>query len=74
MNRHKVALGWILDRVLSLKGFREGNVGLYEQQALVLVNYGGATADEVQSFSERIIQKIFDATEIHVEREVVTIE
>ncbi len=72
--RFKVALGWILDRVLSLKGFREGNVGLYEHQALVLVNHGGATADEVSAFSSHIMQKIFDETNICVEREVVVLK
>lgn len=71
---YKLALGWILDRVLSLKGFREGNIGLYEHQALVLVNHGGATSDEVYAFSERIIKKIFDAIHIRVEREVVVLK
>jgi UDP-N-acetylmuramate dehydrogenase len=72
--RFKIALGWILDRVLSLKGYREGNVGLYSEQALVLVNYGGATADDISAFSERIIEKIFNATGIRIEREVVVMQ
>lgn len=67
----KVSLGWILDHVLHLKGYREGNVGLYEAQALVLVTHGESTSDEIFSFSETIIQKIFDATGIIVEREVI---
>jgi UDP-N-acetylmuramate dehydrogenase len=67
----KVSLGWILDHVLHLKGYREGNVGLYEAQALVLVTHGESTSEEILSFSESIIQKIFDATGIVVEREVV---
>jgi UDP-N-acetylmuramate dehydrogenase len=71
---YKIALGWILDHVLALKGFREGNVGLYERQALVLINHGGGTAKEVLAFSDSIMQKIFDATGIHVEREVIVIE
>lgn len=72
--RFKIALGWILDRVLALKGYREGNIGLYSEQALVLVNHGGATAEEILVFSERIIQKVFDATGLHIEREVVVIK
>jgi UDP-N-acetylmuramate dehydrogenase len=71
--KYKVALGWILDHVLNLKGYREGGVGLYDKQALVLVNYGNATADDVLAFSDDIITRVFDATGIHVEREVVVL-
>ncbi len=70
----KVPLGWILDKVLNVRGYREGNVGLYDKQALVLINYGGATAEEILNFSDAIIKKIFDATAIHVEREVVVLK
>jgi UDP-N-acetylmuramate dehydrogenase len=66
----KVPLGWILDHVLMKKGYREGNVGLYEKQALVLVNYGGATCDEVVQFSDSIIRAVKKTTGIDVEREV----
>lgn len=67
----KVPLGWILDKVLNVRGYRDGAIGLYEKQALVLVNYGGATSADIVEFSDRIIQKIFEATGIRVEREVV---
>ncbi len=66
----KVPLGWILDRILNVRGYRKGNVGLYEAQALVLVQYGNATATEIREFSDDIIEKIFEATHIRVEREV----
>lgn len=66
----KVHLGWILDRALGLRGFRDGNVGTYEGQALVLVNHGGATAQELEAFARGIAQKVFDATQIEVEWEV----
>jgi UDP-N-acetylmuramate dehydrogenase len=71
--RYKVALGWILDHVLHMKGYREGHVGLYEKQALVLVNHGSATSDEVLAFSDMVIKKIFDTCELTVEREAVVI-
>lgn len=66
----KVPLGWVLDRALGIKGVREGNVGTYEAQALVLVNLGGATAKEVDAFAKKIEEKVFDATQIKIEREV----
>ncbi len=56
---YKIALGWVLDKVLSLKGYRTGAVGLYSEQALVLVNHGGATADAIKKFSDEIIKKNF---------------
>lgn len=73
-NKHKVALGWVLDKLLNLKGFRIGNVGLHTEQALVLVNYGGGTASEILAFSDVIIAKVFDATGIPIEREVVVLK
>jgi UDP-N-acetylmuramate dehydrogenase len=72
--RVKVSLGWILDHVLSLKGYQKGNVGLSHAQALVLVRYGDATAEEIISFSDEVIKKVFEVTRIIVEREVVTLE
>ena len=66
----KVSLGWILDHVCNLRGYREGNVGLYEKQALVMVNYKDATAGEVKNFAEKISQTVFEKTKIKIEREV----
>lgn len=70
--RVKVPLGWILDHILNVRGYRDGGVGLYEHQALVLVNYGEATAADVDQFALAIEKKVFDATGIHIEREVQT--
>lgn len=66
----KVPLGWILDHILALRGYREGNVGTYEGQALVVVNHGGATSVELETFVRSVSKKIFDATNIVVEWEV----
>ncbi|MFZ2253474.1 MAG: UDP-N-acetylmuramate dehydrogenase [Minisyncoccia bacterium] len=66
----KISLGWILDKVCNLKGYSEGEVGLYEKQALVLFCAKGIAADDVVSFSEKIIEKVFQKTNIRIEREV----
>lgn len=66
----KVPLGFILDKILGLKGHREGNVGLYENQALVLVNYGNASAREVDVFVRKIISNVKERVDITVEWEV----
>lgn len=67
----KIPLGWILDHVLHVKGYREGNVGLYEKQALVLVRYDDATSDDIIEFAKKICDRVFDATGVRVEFETV---
>jgi UDP-N-acetylmuramate dehydrogenase len=69
----KVSLGWILDKVCGLRGYKEGKVRLYEAQALVLVTDEGATASEVEVFATHIAKKVFDATNINIEREVLSV-
>jgi UDP-N-acetylmuramate dehydrogenase len=69
----KVSLGWILDKVCGLRGHKEGKVRLYEAQALVLVTDEGATASEVEVFATHIAKKVFDATNINIEREVLSV-
>jgi UDP-N-acetylmuramate dehydrogenase len=69
----KIPLGWILDKVIGVRGLREGNVGAYEGQALVLVNYGDANAREVAAFAETIAARVHEATGITIEWEVTKI-
>jgi len=66
----KVSLGYILDKVANLKGFRVGQVGLYKDQALVLINHGGATAQEIISFVKIVSAKVEELTGIKIEPEV----
>ncbi len=66
----KVSLAWIIDKVCGLKGLSKGNVGIYKNQALVLVNNGNATAQEVKDFANIIIKSVKDMTGIDIETEV----
>ena len=68
-NKIKVSLAWILDRICGLKGFSSGKVGLYENQPLVIVNYGAATAEEIQAFAEKIAALVKEKTGLVIERE-----
>jgi UDP-N-acetylmuramate dehydrogenase len=64
----KVSSGWLIDN-LGLKGVRHGNVGIYEKQALVLVNYGGACQSELLAFADWIqsqIKECYDLS-LHIE-------
>lgn len=66
----KISLGWVLDHVCGLRGYTEGNVGLYSEQALVLVCTKNATTDEIKNFSEKIICMVHKKIGVVVEREV----
>jgi UDP-N-acetylmuramate dehydrogenase len=66
----KIPAAWLLDKVCSFKGYRDGDVGVYKNQALVLVNFGKATAQEISSLSEKMISCVKEKTKIILEREV----
>ncbi len=70
--RIKLSAGWLIENV-GLKGFREGNIGVYSNHALVLVNHGMATQKEVLNFAFLIQKKVFDkfGVSLHIEPIVV---
>ncbi len=69
----KIPIAWILDHVLHLRGVREGAVGAWEAQPLVLTNYGHATATEVDAFAKKIVHAVRECVGIDIEREVITV-
>lgn len=68
----KVSLGYILDKICGLKGYTQGSVGLFDKQALVLVNTG-TSAGAVTSFAADVIEQVFEHTGITIEQEVRTV-
>ena len=69
----KVSAGWLIEQC-GFKGKREGNVGVYEKQALIIVNYGGATGDEIALFAEKINNAVTQKFNITLTLEVKYID
>jgi UDP-N-acetylmuramate dehydrogenase len=65
----KVPAGWLIEEA-GLKGKRFGDAGIHKNQALVLVNYGKATGQEILNVSKHIQKTIFTKFGIHIEAEV----
>jgi len=64
----KIPAAWLIDRA-GWKGFREQDVGVHAKQALVLVNYGGASGDDILELANRIRNDISKRYGIELEIE-----
>jgi len=64
----KLAAAWLIEQA-GWKGFRENNIGVHQRQALVLVNYGGASGSKLLQLAHRIQRDIKDKFNVTLEIE-----
>lgn len=65
----KVPAGWLIETA-GFKGKTFGNYGVHKKQALVLVNYGGASGNDILKLSKLIQETVLRIFDIEIEAEV----
>jgi UDP-N-acetylmuramate dehydrogenase len=68
----KLAAGWLIEAV-GLRGATRGRAGVYEKQALVLVNRGGATGAEILAMAREVQETVAEAFGVWLEPEPVIV-
>ena len=65
-----ISAAWLIDQS-GFKNKKDKNVGVYENQPLVIINYGDATGNELLNFALKIKETIYNNFEIGLEEEVI---
>ena len=68
-NTVKVPAGWLIEQA-GWKGFRDGEIGVHARQALVLVNYGNGTGEQIKALSAKIQASVLEKFGISLSTEV----
>jgi UDP-N-acetylmuramate dehydrogenase len=68
----KLAAGWLIEQC-GWKGKSAGSAGVHDKQALVIVNYGGASGTEILNLAEEIRKSVWYRFEVELEKEVEVI-
>jgi len=65
----KLAAGWMIEQC-GWKGYRKGDAGCHDKQALVLVNYGNAKGSDINELATEIIKTVSKKFGVELEKEV----
>lgn len=68
----KISAARLIERC-GWKGIRRNDVGVTKEHALVIANYGNASAHDITQLSERIVRDVYERTGVILEREVMII-
>ena len=69
-DNYKISAAWLIDQS-GFKNKKDRNVGVYENQPLVIINKGKATGKELLNFALNIKETIYNNFEIELEEEVI---
>ena len=72
IDKAKLAAAWLIEQA-GWKAYSDGEVGVYDKQALVLINKGNAKGEDVFRLSEKIIDSVKEQFSVILEREVIVI-
>lgn len=64
----KLAAGWLIEQA-GWKGYRDGDAGVHRLQALVLVNYGQASGEQLHELAQKIQDDVLDKFGVELEME-----
>ena len=70
--RCKLAAGWLID-ACGLKGYVRGRAAVYERQALVLVNRGGASGAEILGLAREVQDRVRHKFDVSLEPEPIIV-
>lgn len=68
-DKYKISAGWLIEKC-GFRGKNIGKVGTYKKQALVIINFGEATGDEIKKFAESIQKAVLNKFGVNLTPEV----